>query len=152
MLEAEVDKIEEHKRTLETQLNAIQNAYIQNETLAAMKQGAEAMKAIHKGMNIDKVDKTMDEIRDQMDISNEISEALSSTRLGAAAEDEDELQAELERMQQQELDEKLLGGERAPVTSKVAAPRIAQPATKHAAAEEEDEEEELRKLQAEFAM
>ena len=145
--EKEVDKIEDQKRTVDTQLYAIQTANITFETLQAMKQGAAAMKTIHKNMNIDKVDKTMDEIRDQMDISHEISEALSSQRLGVQQEDEDELAAELERMQQEDLDTKLLDGGKVPV-SKVpvkAAPVVA-------TTEEEDEEAELARLQAEFAM
>lgn len=107
-------------------------------------------------MNIEKVDKTMDEIRDQMDISNEISEALSSSRLGVAVEDEDELAAELERMQQEDLETKLLDGGRVPAAQLPAAPvretkgKVVQKAP--IAEEEDDEEAEFQKLQAEFAM
>lgn len=154
--ETEVDKLEDQKRTVEAQLFSIQNANMQHETLITMKKGAEAMKSIHKGMNIEKVDKTMDEIRDQMDISNEISEALSSSRLGVAVEDEDELAAELERMQQEDLETKLLDGGRVPAASLSVAPvsvpkgKIVQKAP--ATEEEEDEEAEFQRLQAEFAM
>lgn len=154
--EGQVDQLEDQKRTVEAQLFSIQNANMQHETLLTMKKGAEAMKVIHKGMNIDKVDKTMDEIRDQMDISNEISEALSSQRLGLAAEDEDELAAELERMQQEDLETKLLDGGRVPAAqlpataSKQSNGTIASKAP--ATEEEEDEEAEFQRLQAEFAM
>lgn len=154
--EGEVDKLEDQKRTVEAQLFSIQNANMQHETLLSMKKGADAMKTIHKGMNIDKVDKTMDDIREQMDISNEISEALSSTRLGVAAEDEDELAAELERMQQEDLETKLLDGGRVPAAQ---LPTVAQKQTngklsakEPVAEEEEDEEAEFQRLQAEFAM
>lgn len=152
--EKEVDKFEDQKRTVETQLYSIQNANIQYETLQAMKQGAAAMKSIHKNMNIDKVDKTMDEIRDQMDISHEISDALSSQRLGVSQEDEDELAAELERMQQEDLETKLLDGGRVPAANvpAVAAANHATPAKATAIAEEDDDEAEFAKLQAEFAM
>ena len=155
--EGEVDKLEDHKRTVEQQLFMIQNANIQHETVQAMKQGAAAMKAINKGMSIEKVDKTMDDIRDQMDISNEISEALSSARLGVPQEDEDELTQELERMQQEELEKKLLDGGRVPAKEvpgaalrQAATPATRQPVAR--TAEEEDEEAEFAKLQAEFAM
>lgn len=152
--EGEVDKLEDHKRTVEQQLFMIQNANIQHETVQAMKQGAAAMKAINKGMSIEKVDKTMDEIRDQMYISNEISEALSSTRLGVPQEDEDELAQELERMQQEELEKKLLDGGRVPAKEVPGAVRqtAKQPTAVAKTAEEEDEEAEFAKLQAEFAM
>ena len=50
----------------------------------------------------------MDDIRDQMDLANEISEAISQP-VGFGAEfDEDELNQELEDLEQEELDEKLL--------------------------------------------
>lgn len=154
--ETEVDKLEDQKRTVEAQLFSIQNANMQHETLLTMKKGAEAMKSIHKGMNIEKVDKTMDEIRDQMDISNEISEALSSSRLGVAAEDEDELAAELERMQQEDLETKLLDGGRVPA-AQLPAVRVQESKGKvvqktPVVADEEDEEAEFQRLQAEFAM
>ncbi|ORY86410.1 Snf7-domain-containing protein [Protomyces lactucae-debilis] len=147
--ETEADKLEDTKRTVETQLYSIQNANVQHETLMAMKQGAAAMKNIHKGMNIDKVDKVMDDIQDQLDISNEISGVLGG-RIGATnAEDEDELLAELESMQQEDIEQKLLQGGSVPVqpvSSKVPATKVA------ATEEEEDEEAEFAKLQAQFAM
>ena len=50
----------------------------------------------------------MDEIRDQMAISSEISEAIARPALGNEI-DEDELREELERLEQEELDSKLIG-------------------------------------------
>jgi charged multivesicular body protein 4A/B len=50
----------------------------------------------------------MDDIRDQMDLANEISEAISQP-VGFGTEfDEDELNQELEDLEQEELDSKLL--------------------------------------------
>lgn len=50
----------------------------------------------------------MDDIRDQMDLANEISEAISQP-VGFGNEfDEDELNQELEDLEQEELDAKLL--------------------------------------------
>lgn len=48
------------------------------ETLLAMKKGAGALKDIHKQLNIDKVDATMDEIREEMERTKEIAEAISN--------------------------------------------------------------------------
>ena len=50
----------------------------------------------------------MDEIRDQMAVSNEISEAISRPALGTEI-DEDDLLEELEQLEQEELDHKLVG-------------------------------------------
>jgi charged multivesicular body protein 4A/B len=50
----------------------------------------------------------MDDIREQMDLANEISQAISEP-VGFGTEfDEDELNAELEQLEQEELDAKLL--------------------------------------------
>jgi len=48
------------------------------ETMLAMKRGAGALKDIHKQLNIDKVDQTMDEIREEMERTKEIAEAISN--------------------------------------------------------------------------
>jgi hypothetical protein len=50
----------------------------------------------------------MDDIRDQMAISSDISEAISRPALGTEL-DEDELLEELEQLEQEELDNKLVG-------------------------------------------
>ena len=50
----------------------------------------------------------MDDIRDQMAVSNEISEAIARPALGTDI-DEDELREELEQLEQEELDTKLIG-------------------------------------------
>jgi charged multivesicular body protein 4A/B len=46
-------------RTLENQINAIESANINRETLAAMQRASEAMKQIHGKLTVDKVDETM---------------------------------------------------------------------------------------------
>jgi hypothetical protein len=57
---------------------------------------------------IDKVDDTMEEIREQMDLAEEINNAIASP-LGADTVDEDDLLAELDQLEQENLDEQLLG-------------------------------------------
>jgi len=56
----------------------------------------------------EKVDTIMDDIRDQMAISTEISDAIARPALGTDI-DEDELREELEQLEQEELDNKLVG-------------------------------------------
>ena len=50
----------------------------------------------------------MDDIREQMDLANEISDAISQPVNFGVEFDEDELNEELELLEQQELDEMLL--------------------------------------------
>lgn len=68
--------------------------------------------------------------------------------------DEEDLDAELADMQQEQLDEQMLNTGNVPVGDKVAQlPNAAQHAPKgKQRIEEDDEEAELRKLQAEMAM
>jgi charged multivesicular body protein 4 len=75
--EAQIDKISGARMTIETQMMAIESANINLETMNAMKAGAQAIKQIHGSMSIEQVDKTMDDIRDQMDLANEISDAIA---------------------------------------------------------------------------
>ncbi|KAF2138586.1 uncharacterized protein K452DRAFT_88706 [Aplosporella prunicola CBS 121167] len=142
--------------TLEREIYSIETANINKETLDAMKNAGAAMKQIHAGLTIDKVDQTMEELRDQHAIGEEISEAIGQP-MGNQALDEDELDEELAELQQEELDNKMLETGNVPVSDKVhRLPAAAQGELRGKAPakadEEEDEEEELRKLQAEMAM
>jgi charged multivesicular body protein 4 len=139
--------------TLEKQINAIETANINRETLSAMQSAAKAMEAIHHNLTVEKVDATMDKLRDQNELSNEVMNAIVSNPLGPEI-DEDELEAELEQLQQEKLDEQILSTGNVPVADAVhrmptAAGR--EPAKK-APAPVDDEEEELRRLEAEMAM
>ncbi|KAG2176420.1 hypothetical protein INT43_005660 [Umbelopsis isabellina] len=167
--EGQIDKINGTRMTIETQVMAIENANVNLETMNALRGGAEAMRNIHgsiiakwrfskktkveKGSersipgDINKVDATMDEIRDQMDIANEISDAISRPVLGDEL-DEDELLNELEELEQEELDAKML--ESAPPAMR--APNVPSHEPAMNTAVEDDEEAELKKLQASMAM
>ncbi|OAD73365.1 hypothetical protein PHYBLDRAFT_21078 [Phycomyces blakesleeanus NRRL 1555(-)] len=108
VFDGNIEKINGARMTIETQMMAIENANVNLETMGAMRSGAEAMKNIHGSMDINKVDATMDDIRDQMDIADEISVAISRP-VGIGEDlDEDELLNELEELEQEELDAKML--------------------------------------------
>ena len=146
---------------LETQLLAIENANINMETLKAMKMGSATMKNMHGEMNVDRVDATMDDIREQMDLANEINAAIS-TPLGGfdMGLDEDELEAELEQLEQAEMDRAMLDV-KSPLpsmaipsapTATTTSPLMTSPA--HSAASKSavlDEEAELELLRASMA-
>ncbi|KAL1411338.1 ESCRT-III subunit protein snf7 [Vanrija albida] len=147
--EDQLDKMAGTRLTLETQVNAIESANLNAETMLAMKKGADALKSIHSTLKVEKVDQTMDAIREQMDLTNEISDAISNPVGIVNGIDEDELEAELEALEQEELDDRLKGADHVPLHT----PASPVGAREHAApVEEDDEEEQLRQLQAELAM
>lgn len=94
-------KIENQIDTLENELTAIESANLNLETMKAMKQGAQAMKQIHGEYDVDKVENTMDDIREQVELADEISEAISRP-VGNDYVDEDELDEELAALQAEE--------------------------------------------------
>ncbi|KAI5305329.1 hypothetical protein KEM56_004707 [Ascosphaera pollenicola] len=140
---------------LESQIYSIEAANINQETLAAMKNAGKAMKQIHKGMSIEMVDQTMDELREQQQLSEEIVNAVTSAPLGGEPIDEDDLQDELDQLEQEAVDERMLKTGTVPVADRLdslPAAAKAEPKGKSKAQEEEDEEAELEKLRAEMAM
>jgi len=141
--------------SLEREIYSIEASNINKETLDAMKNAGKAMQQIHAGLTIDKVDQTMEDLREQHAISEEISEAITQS-IGNEIVEEDDLDRELADLQQEVLDTNLAYTGTVPVGDKVdrlpAAGKGELKGKAPAQAEEEDEEEELRKLQAEMAM
>jgi len=141
--------------TLEQQIYSIEAANINRETLAAMEKAGQAMKQIHGKLNIDVVDQTMEELREQHALGEEIANAITNAPLGETI-DESELDDELAELEQEQLDDKMLKTGTVPVSDEIhRLPAAANGELKGKAPvhqEEEDEEEELRKLQAEMAM
>ncbi|KAM3559862.1 hypothetical protein ARSEF4850_003922 [Beauveria asiatica] len=149
--ERSLEQTEAQVGTLEQQINAIESANINRSTLQAMENASAAMKNIHGKLTPEKVDETMDKIREQNELSDEIVNALTASSLSNAV-DEQDLEDELDQLQQEQLDEAMLKTGTVPV---LASPPSQDPVTNksHAVArKEDDEEEELRKLQAEMAM
>ncbi|KAK0752414.1 vacuolar-sorting protein SNF7 [Schizothecium vesticola] len=144
--------------TLEQQINAIESANINRETLAAMERAGEAMKQIHGKLTPEKVDETMAKLQEQNALSEEIVDAMNSINLGNQI-DEVDLEAELDELRQEELDQKMLETGTVPVDAIQRLPaagtkerRLPPLSAKGKQIEEDDEEAELRKLQAEMAM
>ncbi|KAK3327521.1 vacuolar-sorting protein SNF7 [Cercophora scortea] len=153
-LERSMDQTLGQIGTLEQQINAIESANINRETLAAMEKAAQAMKQIHGKLTPEKVDQTMQILQEQNDISEDIANAMLNMNPNNTI-DEGELEDEMERLMQEELDQKMLETGTVPVSDEVQRmPAVANGPLKGkaVAVEEEDEEAELRKLQAEMAI
>lgn len=139
--------------TLEQQINAIESANINRETLAAMEKASQAMKQIHVGLTPEKVDETMDKLRDQNALSEEIVNAITGNTIDVM--DDAELEADLEQLQQEALDEQIVKTGNVPIADEVGRtplPPVTDPISSKHQEVEDDEEAELRKLQAEMAM
>ncbi|UZJ56403.1 hypothetical protein CBS101457_005723 [Exobasidium rhododendri] len=149
--ENELDRIAGTRMTLETQVNAIESANMNLETMTAMRRGADALRNIHGSLNIDRVDTTMDSIREQMDLTNEISDAISNPVGMGHDIDEDDLKNELDELEQEELNARLVGADHVPVHTPAVAgsSRVAETSRAQAV---DDDDAELRALQAELAM
>nr|GMD60563.1 vacuolar protein sorting-associated protein 32 homolog 2 [Ipomoea batatas] len=151
LYEQQIEQLGNFQLRIHDQMIMLEGAKATTETVDALRTGAAAMKSMQKATNIDDVDKTMDEINEQTENMKQIQEALA-TPIGAAADfDEDELEAELEELEEAELEEQLLQ----PATSAPAAPvrvptgkQPARPAPK----QQTEEEGELAALRAEMAL
>ncbi|KAL2045665.1 hypothetical protein N7G274_002095 [Stereocaulon virgatum] len=138
---------------LEQQIYSIESANINQETLVAMKNAGKAMKEIHGKMTMEDVDVTMEQLREQHELTQEIGNAITSMPITEPI-DEDELEADLAALEQENLDEKMLKTGTVPQDTLNRMPKVTNGEIKGKtkATEEDDEEEELRKLQAEMAM
>merc|ERR1712038_1157050 len=136
--DAELTKIENVKMTLETQVINLESASQNKDTFIAMKEGKNAMAKIRDEVGIEQVDELMDDIREEMEQAQEISDAIAAP-VDPLATDEDELLAELEQMGADDLEEQLLSTPTLP-----SVPNAKLPAHK------KKEEDEMKALEAEF--
>ncbi|KAF7977641.1 hypothetical protein HWV62_3056 [Athelia sp. TMB] len=147
--EAELDRMAGTRLQLEMQVNTLESANLNAETMAAMKKASDALNVIHGNMTLDKVDSVMAKVAEEREIANEIANVISAPPYGNTEEDEEELKAQLDELEQEQLDAVLMGASHAPIHSPSGPSRVAAPPV---AAKEDDEDAELRQLQAELAM
>lgn len=101
MLVDQQQKIAGAREKIELQMNAIEGAKMNMEIIDTLQTGAKTMSEMHRGMTAEKVDKVMDDINDQMAVSQEISDALGQT-IGEPV-DEDELLEELDELEEEDI-------------------------------------------------
>ncbi|KAM3921814.1 charged multivesicular body protein 4b [Leptodactylus fuscus] len=144
--EKQLAQIDGTLSTIEFQREALENANTNTEVLKNMGFAAKAMKAAHDNMDIDKVDELMQDIAEQQELADEISQAISKP-VGIGEDfDEDELMAELEELEQEELDKNLLevhGPENVPLPNVPASCLPAKPAKK----KQEEDDDDMRELE-----
>lgn len=139
-LEKQLNQIDGTLSTLEFQRESLENAGTNTEVLKNMKFAADALKNVHRSLDVEDIHDMMDDIHEQTEISTEISEVICG--VGSNQDfDDDELRAELEAIEQEGLDDKLVGMERT-VMGLPDVPSSA-PATKTKTTQDENELKEL---------
>ena len=106
--ETQLNQIDGTLTTLEYQREALENANTNTAVLKTMGEAAKAFKSAHLELDIDKVQDLKDEIAEQQELANEISDVISRPIGMDAQIDEDDLLRELEELEQEDLDEKML--------------------------------------------
>lgn len=147
LYENELDKIANIKMTLHTQVMNLESAAQNTETVKAMKAGKDAMGDLREQTNIEKVDDLMDDIKEEMEMAEEVSNALAQP-VDPLLTDEDDLLAELEQLEADGVEEQLLQPAKKAEISLPDVPSSELPAIPNATKEEE---EELKQLEAELA-
>jgi charged multivesicular body protein 4 len=146
LYEAEADKIQNVKMTLETQVINLESVAQNAQTFQAMQQGSKTMQKIRTEVGLEKVDDIMDDIRQEMELAQEINEAIAAP-VDPFMADEDELLDELNALETADLEAELLKP-----------PPMAQPAyslpdvpDSKLPALAQQEEDDLKQLEAELA-
>jgi len=106
--EKQLQQIDGTLSTIEFQREALENASTNTEVLKVMGVAAKALKGAHNNLDVDQVHDLMDDVAEQQEVANEISEAISNPVGFGQDVDEDDLLAELEELEQEGLDEQLL--------------------------------------------
>jgi len=151
MNEIELNRLGETRLHLEMQVNTLEAANMNAETMAAMKKGADALKVIHGDLTMDKVDATIAEVNLQQELANEIRDNIAAPLFMPDIDDE-ELKQELEDLKQEELNARLNQADHVPVLQPPTTKRVEETARTTKTAVEDDEEAQLKALQAELAM
>ncbi|XP_066497245.1 charged multivesicular body protein 4c [Hoplias malabaricus] len=103
--EQQLTQIDGTLSTIEFQREALENANTNTEVLKNMSYAAKAIKGVHQNIDLDNIDSLMADITEQQDIAREISDAISQP-FGNEF-DEDELLAELQELEQEDLEESM---------------------------------------------
>jgi len=107
-LEKQLETTYNQLTNIQSQLVALESAELNGEILLNMKYAGEALEKANNGMSLDDVDNMMDDIQDAKDVADEINEAIARPLANSYEYDDDDLLAELEQLEQEELDSKML--------------------------------------------
>ncbi|XP_057291602.1 charged multivesicular body protein 4c-like isoform X1 [Hydractinia symbiolongicarpus] len=147
-LEKQLQQIDNTLSTIELQRETLENANTNTEVLKSMGVAAKALKSAHQQLDVDDVHDMMDDISEQTELANEISEAISSSVGFGQDIDEDELNAELEELEQEDLDEEMLKLGGAPMQDLPTVPDTEIPQPNKSKAKKVEDEDDMAELAA----
>lgn len=113
-------------------VSSIEFSLVEKDILFGLQQGNRVLGELNKGMSLDMIDKLMSDTAEGVAYQRQVNEMLAST---LSADEEDEVMAELERLQAQESEQKLPSVPVHALPEQVAAPE------RTAAAEQEPEQQ-----------
>ncbi|KAK3739809.1 hypothetical protein QZH41_000708 [Actinostola sp. cb2023] len=142
-LEKQLSQVDGTLSTIEFQRDALESSSTNNEVIRNMAFAAKALKQVHQVLDVDDVHDTMDEIHEQSQISEEISQAITS--VGSHDVDDFELEQELQELAQEELS--LLRVNK-PDMRRLPNVPSSKPLGRHKDRNEDDEFAELKELEA----
>ncbi|KAA0200724.1 Charged multivesicular body protein 4Ba [Fasciolopsis buskii] len=142
--EKQLTRMDNTLSIIENQLQTIDNAGMNLEVFKVLKATAGSLRETHKSMKLDDVQNTMDDIMEQRDIAQEISDAISNPSTFGLDIDEDELLAELQGLQEEELKNELLNIDNVPDLPNVPSRDLPNPST----SEEKEQDKQLKDLMA----
>jgi len=148
--ELELDRLQGTRFKLDMQVNTLESAAFNAETVLAMKKATGALQDIQGTLSLEQVDNIMADLQERTQVANEVSEAISANTYTGVEIDDDELKNELAELEQDELNERLMGADHVPVHQPAGPSRVED--SRQPTAVEDDEEAQLKELQAALAM
>jgi charged multivesicular body protein 4 len=146
LYEQEQDKIQNVKFTLETQVMNLESASQNAQTYKALQQGTKTMQKIRTEVGIEQVDDVMDQIKEEMELAQEINQAISQP-VDPLMMDEDDLLDELNALETADLEAELL---KPPASAEAPLSMPSAPSSKLPALAQK-EQDDLKALEAELA-
>eukprot|EP00245_Coleochaete_scutata_P007124 TRINITY_DN22222_c0_g1_i1.p1 TRINITY_DN22222_c0_g1~~TRINITY_DN22222_c0_g1_i1.p1 ORF type:complete len:223 (+),score=75.11 TRINITY_DN22222_c0_g1_i1:168-836(+) len=154
MYETQIESLTNFELRIQDQMILLEGSNATAATVKALQEGAQALQGTLQAMKIEDLDRTMDEIMDATDQIKTVQDTLGQP-IGEYNFDEDDLEAELNGLEAEDLEEQLLQPTHtAPAASTPSAvPSSSRPAqAARPAPRRTKEEEELEALQADMAM
>ena len=74
MLSTELESLSQARLTLEQQIMTLESAQTQQVAVQALQLGVQAQKDMNKQINIDKIDQLIEDMQEQQDIQNEVTQ------------------------------------------------------------------------------
>ncbi|EER13524.1 vacuolar sorting protein snf7, putative [Perkinsus marinus ATCC 50983] len=121
MLEGELTTLMNSRMTLEQQILSLESSQTTAVAVSALATGVSAQKIMNQQLNIDNIDVLMDDMQEMQDMQNEVANVLAG---GNTVMDDEDLLNELDEIEAQELEAKMVDAAHVPTGGVVAEPAV----------------------------